>query len=160
MPESIEPVEVSPVVVDRPLVHANVKREKGAAIMTLDCRGLHAYLATVGVGVEPYGNSLEQPPGSSDQYFNTSRNRVNARALCRVMPSSGGLDHSSILKYNLKDYWPAPLRTEALESLLATVNEALVEVLTHYQPVEISLTIRQTPAPVLDTPAPAVAEAF
>ncbi len=116
--------------------------------MTLDCRGLHAYLATIGVGIEGHGGAIEAPPGSSDQYFDNRRNKVNARALCRVMTSGS---ERSLLKYNLKDYWPAPLRTDALESILATVNEALVEVLTHYQPVEISLTIRPKVAPVVLT---------
>lgn len=139
--------EATTVTVDRPLVHANVKREKGQAIMTLDCRGLHAYLATIGVDVSGSGGATESPPGTSDQYFDIRRNKVNARALCRIMNTRDGTD-KSILKYNLKDYWTSPLRTEALESILATVNEALVEVLTHYQPVEITLTINPRVAPV------------
>lgn len=136
------------VTVDRPLVHANIKREKGAAIMTLDCRGLHAYLETIGVGIEGFDGLTESPPGSRNSYFDNYQNKVNARALCKV----GTGPEKSILRYNLKDYWSAPLRTETLQNILATVNDALIEVLTHYQPVELSLTIRPRVAPTMTEP--------
>lgn len=122
---------VQPVFVD-----VVFRREKGKCVMVIDAKGLHDYLARIGVDKTPGGQYHDGPPSSSSAITGTT---VNTKAL---LMSDGPQ------VFNLMDYFSNCPSAEVMRALGDSVHDAAHKIVEHYRPIEISVIIHAKPGKV------------
>jgi len=127
---------------DAPLVAAHVKGDKGKLLLTLDCRGLHAYLRQLGVGENPqYNNQLESAPNTGGQLIDANKHTVTPLALCMLDRSKTGAERS-VTTIDLTQFYNVPPTVDTLQFLANSIRPAYDAVIAHYRPVEIKITVK------------------
>lgn len=142
MPQTETTTTVVPPSTDVQLVTGGMRREKGRAILTLDVSKLHAYLTTLGVqhdGAKGFANA----PASRVEILDNVNNAIAPKALCsfNYKKDAAGAAMPGILEFDLLKEYTTPPNEPTLRALAESVKDAAIAVVTHYQPVEISITV-------------------
>lgn len=167
MPTPIAPPVVTPEVAAIappeeiiPLVVAVVSAEKGRMKLTCDVRGLHAHLDRLGIeneGAYVQYASLPSHPRGGDVTIDTSTHKLAARALGRknYAKDAAGNVRPGILEWDLVKVYGAPPSRPTLDLIAASCKPAALELIAHYQPVEISVRVVTKRGTTTTTIAPA-----
>lgn len=146
MPEMTATVTTTtavPAATDVQLVTGGLRREKGRAILTLDCSNLHNYLDTLGVQREDGYKRFANAPASRMDILDNVNHAIVPKALCSFdyKKDANGAVMPGVLEFDLLKQYTTPPTEQTLQQLAESVRDAAIAVVTHYQPVEISITV-------------------
>lgn len=150
----------TPVQVFPRAVSAHLKRDKGKIILRCDVSGLHNYLDSLGIEIDTqYHRYASAPPvASGADVVNTADHTLSTRALLSRKywkdPTTNQIV-PGMLQYDLLVAYQTPPNVAALQSIADSIEVAYHAIISHYQPVEISVSLvrKPLPAPVATAPA-------
>ena len=121
-----------------PMVTGKLRREKGRAVLTLDVSKLHSYLDFLGVQRETQYKRFSNAPASRSDVVDNQNHALVPKALCSFDYKA---DAPGILEIDLLRHYTTPPTEPTLRQIAESVKDAAIAVVTHYQPVEISINI-------------------
>jgi hypothetical protein len=126
-----------------PLVQGKLRREKGRALLTLDVSKLHAYLDFLGVARDASGKRFANCPQSRVEIVDNTNHAIVPKALCSFdyKKDAAGTEVPGVLEIDLLRHYQTPPTEPTLRAIAESVRDAATAVVTHYQPVEISINI-------------------
>ncbi len=126
-----------------PMVTGKLRREKGRAVLTLDVSKLHTYLDFLQVGRDAGYKRFLNAPASRSDIIDTTNHAIVPKALCsfEYKKDANGAEMPGILEIDLLRSYQTPPTEPTLRQIAESVKDAAIAVVTHYQPVEISITV-------------------
>lgn len=126
-----------------PLVQGKLRREKGRALLTLDVSKLHAYLDFLGVTKDTAGKRYQSCPQSRTDVVDTQNHAIVPKALCSFdyAKDANGNVREGWLEIDLLRHYQTPPTEPTLVAIAESVRDAATAVVTHYQPVEIAISV-------------------
>lgn len=121
-----------------PMVTGKLRRERGRAILTLDVSKLHQYLDFLGVQKETQYKRYSNAPASRSDVVDNVNHALVPKCLCSFDYKAG---EPGILEIDLLRHYTTPPTEPTLRQIAESVKDASIAVVTHYQPVEISINI-------------------
>jgi hypothetical protein len=121
-----------------PMVTGKLRREKGRAVLTLDVSKLHSYLEFLGVTKETQYKRFSNAPASRSDVVDNVNHALVPKALCSFDYKA---DAPGTLEIDLLRHYTVPPTEPTLRQIAESVKDAAIAVVTHYQPVEISISI-------------------
>jgi len=130
--------------VSQPMVTGKLRRDKGRAVLILDVSPLHAYLDTLGVQRDTAYKRFTNAPASRADFVDSTNHVLVPKALCsfdyNAKDAQGNLIPGT-LEIDLLRHYQTPPTEPTLRQIAESVKDAAIAVVTHYQPVEISISI-------------------
>lgn len=126
-----------------PMVTGKLRREKGRAVLTLDVSRLHTYLDTLNVGKDNAYKRYSNAPASRSDLIDSVNHALVPKALCSFdyKKDAAGVEVTGTLEIDLLRCYSTPPTEQTLQAIAESVKDATTAVITHYQPVEISISI-------------------
>lgn len=126
-----------------PMVTGKLRRERGRAVLVLDVSKLHAYLEWLGVSKDTTYKRFQNAPASRSDVVDNVNHALVPKALCSFdyKKDVNGAEMPGILEIDLLRHYNTPPTEPTLKIIAESVKDASVAVVTHYQPVEISISI-------------------
>lgn len=129
---------VVPAVTEVQLVTGNLMRKLGKAVLSLDLTNLHAYLEKLGVPKDDVSKRFANCPQSKPEIIDTVNHAVVPKALCSFVYMKDKPGHIEI---DVLAQYQTPPSEDTLNEIAESVKDAAIAVITHYQPVEISISV-------------------
>lgn len=136
--ETVTTTTPVPAVTEVQLVTGNLMRKLGKAILTLDLTNLHAYLDKLGVPKDDASKRFANCPQSRPDIIDTANHAVVPKALCSYVYAK---DKPGIIEIDVLAQYQTPPDEKTLTEIAESVKDAAIAVITHYQPVEISISV-------------------
>ena len=128
------------------MIEIKFSRKDGRTIMSVNAAEFHAYLLSLGVKKDRWGERFANPP---DTDIVDARNN---KLMCGALLFCG---NSGKLEVNLADYYSGPVTDRVLTAIGESAQACVDRILEHYRPIEISVRIvkRKPPTDAQATPA-------
>lgn len=134
-------VVATPVVTEGvtvPMVTGKLRREKGRALLMLDVSRFHDYLDKLGVARDAASKRFTNAPASRTDVIDSTNHALVPKVLCSTDYKEG---QPGVLEIDLLRHYTTPPTEPTLRIIAESVKDAAIAVVTHYQPVEISIAI-------------------
>ena len=132
------------------MIEIKFSRKDGRTIMTINAAEFHAYLVSLGVKKDRWGERFANSP---DTDIVDARNN---KLMCGALTFCG---NGGKLEVNLADYYSGPVTDRVLTALGESAQGCVDRILEHYRPIEISVRIVKRKPPTDVQPAAPVTEA-
>lgn len=126
------------------MVTGKLRRERGRAVLLLDVSKLHEYLEFLNVPKEATYKRFSNAPASRADVVDNVNHAIVPKSLCSFdynTKNAAGEVVPGILEIDLLRHYATPPTEPTLRAIAESVKDAAVAVVTHYQPVEISITV-------------------